>query len=88
MKKTLKRLLSPMLALIMIFGSAAVGAVTENDSNPLTTQASAAVYSTGSTVAFGEYPQKKVTDEETLKALDSIEKECTGYHYSFRRRPH
>lgn len=81
MKKTLKRLLSPMLALIMIFGSAAVGAVTENSSNPLTTQASAAVYSTGSTVAFGEYPQKKVTDEETLKALDSIEKNWISYGY-------
>ena len=81
MKKTLKRLLSPMLALIMIFGSAAVGAVTENGSDPLTTQASAAVYSTGSTVAFGEYPQKRVTDEETLKALDSIEKEWISYGY-------
>lgn len=81
MKKALKRLLSPMLALIMIFGSAAVGAVTENSSDPLTTQTSAAVYSTGSTVAFGEYPQKKVTDEETLKALDSIEKEWISYGY-------
>jgi len=68
MKKTIKRVLSVMLVLLMITGMAPLNGFAGLDLGSLfASKASAAGYSVGSIIAFGSYPQSKVTDV-TLKA--------------------
>ena len=43
--------------------------------------AEAKTYKTGDIIAFGSYPQSRVTDSDTLSALDKISKNWVSYNY-------
>ena len=72
MKRTMKRTLSMLLATILLLGSFSAGAVTV---------AVDTGYQNGDVIEFGSYPQSRVTDEETLAALDAMDKEWISYGY-------
>ena len=71
MKRTMKRILSMLLSGLLLFGLIATGLASQAES----------VYQNGDVIAFGFYPQSLVTDEETLTALDAMEKAWISYGY-------
>ncbi len=74
----MKKVISIILAAMMLFGLALPGAIN------LATKASAKTieeYSTGDTIEFGSYPQSKVTDSATISALDAKSKTWISYGY-------
>ena len=44
-------------------------------------KAKATSYNVGDIITFGGYPQTRVTDEETISALDALEKNWISYNY-------
>ena len=79
MKHTMKRALSVLLAGVLLFGSVAVGSATF---------AADTGYGDGDVIEFGSYPQSRVTDAETLAALDASEKTWSSYrHYAQATQP-
>ncbi len=72
MKRTMKRMLSLLLAVILLGGTASAG---------LSVSAAGAGYQNGDVIEFGSYPQSRVTDARTLAELDALEKEWISYGY-------
>ena len=72
MKQTLKRTGSFLLAMILLFGMFSVGSEAF---------AAESGYQVGDIVEFGVYPQTQVTDDQTLRALDALDKEWISYNY-------
>ena len=72
MKKQVLKLLSLLLAVTFISGAAFL---------TMFSRAEAYVYETGDTVEFGSYPQTKVTDADTIAALDSVNKNWVSYRF-------
>lgn len=72
MKKQVLKFLSLLLAVTFISGAAFL---------TMFSRAEAYVYETGDTVEFGSYPQSKVTDAETIAALDSVNKNWVSYRF-------
>lgn len=70
MKHTMKRTLSILLVCIMMLGTFSAGTVTS---------AADTGYQNGDVIEFGSYPQSRVTDEETLAALNAMEPEWHFY---------
>lgn len=68
MKKT-RQILSVLLAVLMLVLSAPFAFAQET------------AYQVGDHIQFGSYPQTKVTDEETIAALDAAEKTWISYGY-------
>ena len=79
MKKTLIKLFAVSLAVIMTFslGAAGIGAF----GDVLSTPAAAATYLTGDAIAFGSYPQSRVTDSAVLTSLNAQELQWISYGY-------
>ena len=76
MNRKFKKILSAVLAVVMVFSTLPVMAdyyFTEYDNY--------GPYKVGDTFEYGSYPQSQVTDEETLKALNSLELEWVSYGY-------
>lgn len=70
MKRTVKRILSTLLIVVMLIGVAPMGGF------KFTAKASAKTIeecSVGDIITFGSYPQSKVTDEEILNGIKSVE---------------
>ena len=72
MKRTLKRTGSFLLAMILLFGMFSAGSEAF---------AAESGYQVGDIVEFGAYPQTQVTDDQTLRALNALDKEWTSYGY-------
>ena len=74
MNRKFKKILSAVLAVVMVLCAV-----------PITTYATDSddycSYKVGDIIEFGSYPQSQVTDEETLKALNSLELEWVSYGY-------
>lgn len=73
MKNGRKRRLSVMLALCLL--------LTIVPLVRLLPAVEAKTYKTGDMIAFGRYPQSRVTDSNTLSALDKLPKNWISYHY-------
>lgn len=72
MKRTMKRMLSLVLACILLLGTFSAGsAVSAEDTG----------YKKGDVIEFGSYPQSRVTDEETLAALFDLRITWQSYGY-------
>ena len=72
MKKHFLKFLSLLMAATFISGAAYL---------TMFSRAEAYVYETGDTVEFGSYPQTKVTDSDTVAALDSVNKNWVSYRF-------
>ncbi|MGN0573700.1 MAG: InlB B-repeat-containing protein, partial [Acutalibacteraceae bacterium] len=72
MKKHFLKFLSLLTAVTFISGAAFL---------TMFSRAEAYVYETGDTVEFGSYPQTKVTDADTIAALDSVNKNWVSYRF-------
>lgn len=72
MKRTIKRTGSFLLAMILLFGMFSAGSEAF---------AAESGYQVGDIVEFGAYPQTQVTDEQTLRALNALDKEWISYGY-------
>lgn len=72
MKRTIKRTLSVILAMLFVMSVFSAG------SDALAADEG---YQKGDVIEFGSYPQTRVTDEETLAALDATEPEWHSYGY-------
>ncbi len=72
MKKHFLKFLSLLMAVSLLSGAAFL---------TMFSRAEAYVYETGDTVEFGSYPQTKVTDAETVAALDSVNKDWVSYRF-------
>jgi len=70
MKKIFKSALSIVFAIIMV--------VTLLPLHLFATAASAATYKTGDIIAFGSYPQTKVTSSTTITALNKLTRDSKG----------
>ena len=82
-KNNFKSLLALTLALIMVLGVAPLNELAGVDwASLFAPKAEAATtYKVGDTVAFGSYPQSKVTDSSLVSALDGISKNWVSYGY-------
>lgn len=85
MKNTIKRVLSVMMAMMMVLTAIPLSRV--NSSEIFAVKASAkniTSYNDGSTVSFGSYPQSRVTDSATISALKNLTPDWanwTSYRY-------
>lgn len=80
MKRTVKRILSTLLIVVMLIGVAPMGAF------KFTAKASAKTIeecSVGDLITFGSYPQSKVTDEEILNGIKSVEDNYKWIDYNY-----
>ena len=72
MKRTMKRSVSILLTCILLLSTFFAGSAASAEDTG---------YKTGDIIEFGFYPQSRVTDEETLAALDTMELEWQSYGY-------
>ena len=80
MKKMLKRTITAMLAVVMVFGGASAGLT--NRLGGLNMKASAAhIWQVGDIGTFGSYPQTRVTDATLLTALNAQTLSWVSYGY-------
>ncbi len=82
-KNIFKSLLALTLALIMVLGVAPISELAGVDwASLFAPKAEAATtYKVGDTVAFGSYPQSKVTDSSLVSALNKVAKKWVSYGY-------
>ncbi|MBQ6421030.1 MAG: InlB B-repeat-containing protein [Clostridia bacterium] len=78
MRKTTKRMLSLLLAALMLLTALPLMGL---DGLLSAETAQAASYKTGDIIKFGGYPQSRVTDSATLAALDAASKNWISYQY-------
>lgn len=80
MKRTVKRILSTLLIVVMFIGVAPTGGI------DFTLNAKAmdlSSYKVGDLIEFGSYPQSKVTDEEILNGIKSVEDNYKWIDYNY-----
>ncbi len=80
MKRTGGKILSILLAAVMILSLAPFGVLSDLAKTALPV-AAAKSYAVGDIIEFGGYPQTQVTDKATIAALDDIDKNWISYGY-------
>lgn len=78
MKRTVKRILSTLLIVVMLIGVAPTGGI---DFAPKAKAMDLSSCKVGDLIEFGSYPQSEVKDSATISALDSITKNWKSYNY-------
>ncbi len=81
MKKTLKRILSVLLTVIMVLGAAPLAGIA--DTELFSVKAAAEEILVGGAVELGSYPQSQVTDKDTLRALNTLTLNWISYEYYY-----
>ncbi len=69
--KKIKKMLSLVLTVLLLLSSVPIMAMAEN-----ATKETVADCQVGDIIEFGSYPQSKVTDEETIAALNDLDCGC------------
>lgn len=80
MKRTVKRILSTLLIVVMFVGVAPAGGI---DFAPKAKAMDLSSYKDGELIEFGSYPQSKVTDEEILNGIKSVEDNYKWIDYNY-----
>lgn len=80
MKRTAKRILSTLLIVVLFVGIAPMGGI---DFTPKAKAMDLSSYKVGDLIEFGSYPQSKVTDEEILNGIKSVEDNYKWIDYNY-----
>ncbi len=72
MSKTIKRMLSLLLCAVLLFSAIASGGISASADES---------YAAGDIICYGSYPQSKVTDAQTLAALNALTLTWRSYGY-------